>query len=120
MADAENILVELTEDEAITFDITLNDSGVAGLNEIKNVFYAIPASGIAALESIVIPESLTYVQKEENSQFLYIYVNGILQLIDTDESSNDNDYWEVSETSVRFNYNLPEGAIIQFVIMQGA
>lgn len=43
-------------------------------------------------------------------------MNGLLQNIDTNSTSYDNDYWEVSITQVRFNYNMPDDTKIIFKI----
>ena len=72
------------------------------------------SSGITKTTNITIPNSRTYVV---GSNSLLVFRDGLLLAKDTTSSSYDFDYWEVSTTQVRFNYNIPSNSIIEFIII---
>lgn len=68
--------------------------------------YIVPATGILAGTSITIPNGRSYVI---GSNRLLVFVDGWLQEL-------TDDYTEGTTTTVKFTYDLPEGARISFVI----
>ena len=66
--------------------------------------------------TIYIPNGWTYNLKTGDYQFLYVYLDGCLLMVDSTTSSYDYDYSEISDNEVRFNNAIPSDCIIQFLI----
>jgi hypothetical protein len=74
--------------------------------------YSVP-NNIAKETNITIPGGSTYTI---GTNRLQVYRDGQLQRRDTDGTSKNHDYWEVSTTQIRFNYGIPLGSIVEFRI----
>jgi len=86
----------------------LGEGGNGGTSVSLTIYretYTAP-SDITAGTSITIPNGRSYSVGENN---LMVYVNGVLQ-------TKNEEYTEDSSTSISFTYDLPSGAIIDFVI----
>lgn len=72
---------------------------------------------VASGEPINVPNNKTYVSGQNRLQ---VYVGGMFQMLDTTAGTRDNDYWEVvgspAPAKIAFNYYIPSGANVDFVI----
>ena len=75
--------------------------------------YWITGAGISASTLLGIPNGRIYAT---GTTQLQVYFNGIYQR--RNESNISNDYSETNATGISFNYAIPTGAHINFVIMR--
>lgn len=97
-----------------SFDGAANLSIATSIGTIIREEYTIPSTGLAKDTDLTIPNSKTYTT---GTKSLQVIRDGILQKLDTSSTAKDKDYWEVSTTQIKFNYNLPPDSIVEFVIM---
>lgn len=92
---------------------TLGDcawSANPGITGAYNLYHTL-GSAVSAGTAITLPNSETYTFGK-----LDVYVEGIKQVLDSNSSADDNDYWQTSSTSVDFTYALPVNTQLTFTI----
>jgi hypothetical protein len=93
----------------------IDSSGNMDYARIKNLpsYTIVEISGTSVAKDANYTFGGTYVT---GGNRLKIYRDGIKQNMDTNSTAKDRDYWEVSTTQVRFNYNIPSDSVMEFII----
>jgi hypothetical protein len=95
-------------------------TSIGVIGAITIVEYIAPTGGLPQATSLDIssaPCSPTGKSYQVGTNKLLVFVDGILQRKDTNSSAYDKDYWEIDSTHVRFNYDIAQGGVIQFIII---